>query len=284
MSGEEVKLESEPQTENEIELTPEQKSEEENDLSKPETDVDILQEMRDKLKRTIDGYFDEIAETLYYNSQLQEDLFFRLKDAKDLLQQRYNAEENIGRVEFEVKRVGAVVAKEKQIQLGEKRLSWIVPSLVLAYIIIIIATIFWGGQIWTDTTQIPIIGVPLSVLVWSAIGSLAAILYRFYTQKPKKVSDEVKWLIARPVIGIIMGALAYVAIISGLLIFGTTVGQEFDINNARPQTLWLVAFLGGFSDKFFETIIDNVMGRFSNETKREDSGNGREKSSVTVIG
>ena len=76
-----------------------------------------------------------------------------------------------------------------------------------------------------------------------------------------------------------MGALAYVAIVSGLFIFGAAAGLESNPENARPQLLWLAAFLGGFSDKFFETVINVVVGKISgqNEQNKEQTTSNKPK-------
>jgi hypothetical protein len=138
-----------------------------------------------------------------------------------------------------------------------------VPVLVVSYVIAIAAIIAVGGNAWEVTTEVPIIGVPISVLMWAAIGSVAAILYRFYTRERGRVSREIRWLIARPVFGIIMGALSYLAVLSGLFIFGTAAGADPAAIGARPHLMWMLAFLGGFSDRIFDTIIHGVVNRIS---------------------
>jgi hypothetical protein len=118
-------------------------------------------------------------------------------------------------------------------------------------------------NLWTNNLVIPVIGVPYSVAVWAAIGSLAAILYRFYNQRRGRLYDEIRWLIARPVIGIIMGCFAYLVIVSGLELFGVQTGAGIVESIARPQVFWLFAFLGGFSDKFYNGLVDLVVIKFA---------------------
>ncbi|HRJ76761.1 MAG TPA: hypothetical protein PLX90_12240 [Anaerolineales bacterium] len=224
-----------------------------------------LQVAYKQLLEKIDQYFDLVAETLHDNPSLQEEMLKRLQEAKAILRDKTNEPDwTLSRAQFEVRRVHVAISREQQIQNGEKRLRWIIPVLVIVYIALIVTIILLGGNVWSDTTTIPLIGVPASILIWSAIGSLAAILYRFYTRQRTRISDEIRWLIARPIIGIIMGALAYLAILSGLFIFGTAAGVE-TTGDARPQLLWMVAFLGGFSDKFFESIINAIVGKLSNQ-------------------
>jgi hypothetical protein len=215
----------------------------------------------------IDKYFDIVAETLYDNPSLQEESLKRLQEAKEII--RKNDDNDfawtLSRAQFEIRRVHVVISKEQQLQKAETQLRWIVPLLVLLYVAVIILFIVFGGVSWTTNTEVPIIGIPMSVILWSVIGSIAAILYRFYTRGKTKATDEIRWLIARPIIGVVMGALSYLAIISGLFIFGSAIGVNSDPTIARPQLLWVVAFLGGFSDKFFEAIINAVVGKISNQ-------------------
>jgi hypothetical protein len=223
----------------------------------------------EQLLDKIDKYFDIVAETLYDNPLLQDESLKRLQDAKEIISKNDGGDFSwtLSRAQFEVRRVHVAISKEQQLQRGEAQLRWIVPLLVLVYVAVIILFIVFGGIAWTTSTEIPIIGIPMSVILWSVIGSIAAILYRFYTRGKTKTTDEIRWLIARPIIGIVMGALSYLAIISGLFIFGSAVGVNSDPSAARPQLLWVVAFLGGFSDKFFEAIINAVVGRISNHNQ-----------------
>jgi len=91
---------------------------------------------------------------------------------------------------------------------------------IMAFYIFILAIVALPISYFSDSQQrIYIFGVPLLVIIWSALGSLAAILYRFYTEVARVRFDvEVRWLIACPIIGIIMGAIAYLTLKSGLIL------------------------------------------------------------------
>lgn len=109
-----------------------------------------------------------------------------------------------------------------------------------------------------------VFGVPLSVMLWGAAGSLAAILYRFYTEQGQiRFSAEFRWLIARPIIGIIMGAVVYLALVSGLVLVSNDTGSGAGSGEsiARLEALWIVSFLAGFSDKFYLGVIDLLVAR-----------------------
>lgn len=208
--------------------------------------------------------FQKIAEALSDNISLQEDAFDHLTNARQILRELGDDPTwTMDRAQYEINRVEFMVAREKMKQLSETRWRWIVPALVVTYIAIIISIILFGQGALTSTTIIPIIDVPLPVVIWAAIGSLSAILYRFYKYPPRRLKTEIQWLVARPIIGIVMGAMAYLAITSGLFIFGVATGENPTGEIARPQIIWFLAFLGGFSDRFFETVIETVIGKVS---------------------
>jgi hypothetical protein len=50
--------------------------------------------------------------------------------------------------------------------------------------------------------SLPILGVPTCVLLWSAVGSFAAILYRFSNAGDRALEDPLRWLFARPIMGV----------------------------------------------------------------------------------
>ena len=158
---------------------------------------------RKRLVEQIEKYFDIVAEALYDNPELQEEMLRHLQNAKELIRDLHDdPEKNLSRAQFEVRRVHVRIAREQQIQRGEKRLSWVVPALVVLYTAAIVGIVALNWTVWTTNTEVPVIGVPLSVLIWAANGSLARILYRFYTRRRGRVSQEIRWLIARPVVGI----------------------------------------------------------------------------------
>jgi len=105
-----------------------------------------------------------------------------------------------------------------------------------------------------------VFGVPLSVILWGAAGSLAAILYRFYTEQGQiRFAAEFRWLIARPIIGIIMGAVVYLALVSGLILVSPS--EPAGVAGERMKVFWIISFLAGFSDKFYLGVIDLLVAR-----------------------
>ena len=142
-------------------------------------------------------------------------------------------------------------------------------------------SVLYRGDLGTRVTEV---GVPGLVLFWAAAGSLAAILYRFYTEKGRiRFSSEVRWLIARPIIGIIMGAVVYLALQSGFILMGqpssnadaasTTVKAQI----INQQLSYVIAFLSGFSDKFYLGVINLLVTKTVRDSGKEPDKTETEK-------
>ena len=105
---------------------------------------------------------------------------------------------------------------------------------------------------------IPILSVPVTVTLWSLIGSLAAMLYRF--NKASEMDEPLRWLFTRPVTGMVMGTIVYL-LIKGTLILSSS---GIPINSLGAQeVMWLIAFLAGFSDRFCDFVLNLVVGRLA---------------------
>jgi hypothetical protein len=152
-----------------------------------------------------------------------------------------------------------LVAREEREQADEVLWQKCAIAIMFLFIALLLAfAVLTGNNPGLLNTKV--FGVPLAVMLWGAAGSLAAILYRFYTEQGQiRFSAEFRWLIARPIIGIIMGAVVYLAIVSGLVLVSSNSGASENI--ARPEALWIVAFLAGFSDKFYLGVIDLLVAR-----------------------
>jgi cell shape-determining protein MreD len=222
-----------------------------------------------QIQGLIAEYCGYLAENLYFGSALQETLFARLQAARkeiDESNESRNLAVTLNKVIFEVHRIHARIAQEEKFIATRRPLRWISPSLVLVYIVIIIAIIVRGSKSNMEMAMMPVIGIPVGVLLWSLIGSVAAILHRFYTYRIKDLSQvnlEIAWLIARPLTGLIMGMVSYVFIIAGLFVLANATQSNSDVSAIRPQLLWAVAFLAGFSDRFFESFIRTLVRKLS---------------------
>ena len=239
-----------------------------------ELDKTKLNQAARRVNQQIDEYCALIAEVSYVKPNDKDKLFQRLLDVrKNIIESkerpRRKRERVLSEANFEVHRVHAEIAyeqlemkeKEKQ-ELARQRseLSTSAKVLIMVYGVGIVALIVVGWVTDFGMVEMPVVGIPLSVLLWSVIGSLAAILYRFYKnqiRKSEQIEIEERWLLARPIIGIIMGMVTYLIIIAGLFVFGSATPEGNP--STKPQFLWVAAFLAGFSDRFWEGFIDKLL-------------------------
>jgi hypothetical protein len=141
---------------------------------------------------------------------------------------------------------------------------------LFAVIVSLLGLIGIGLAIWictvrgvTETYEVNILKLPVQVLFWSIIGSFAAILYRFTHAGDSELNEPLRWLFARPLTGIIMGAIAYLVLRVGLITIQS--GQPATPLGGK-EVVWLIAFLAGFSDRFSDVLLRNVVGKFGGDT------------------
>ena len=162
-----------------------------------------------------------------------------------------------------VNSIDELVLRESREQDEQKKWQWLAVAIMFLYIALL--AVF---AIYTNAAQANeqnIFGIPLGVIVWGATGSLAAILYKFYTAEERvRLAQEVRWLIARPIIGIIMAGLSYLTLVSGFVLLGaasTSTESAAAAPIGRIEIYWIFAFLAGFSDKFYLGIIDLLVAK-----------------------
>jgi hypothetical protein len=159
--------------------------------------------------------------------------------------------------------LGQITGAVKQYQnLANRRViaRWLAVLVSILALIGLGGLLFWGslsGGPSVDTI-LPIIQVPLPVLLWSGVGSFAAILYRFNNSGDIELQDPLRWLFTRPLTGIVMGIVAYFIVLIGLL----SIDSKNIPSIGTKEMLWLVAFISGFSDRFADGLLKLLVGRF----------------------
>jgi hypothetical protein len=171
-----------------------------------------------------------------------------------------DASGSLSEVENCINSLNELVTREEREQKDERYWQYaaVITMLVYVALLVVAALSTVKNQEMLGTS---ILGVPLSVILWGATGSLAAILHRFYTEQGRiRFAAEFRWLIARPVIGIIMGAVVYLAFFSGLILLGAE-GSSTPAAPGERKVFWIIAFLAGFSDKVYLGVIDLLVAR-----------------------
>jgi hypothetical protein len=217
----------------------------------------------------LDGLLQELSHTatrVFLENDVGRSEAYKLRDqtSKELHKE---PETGVGQAPILLSQLYELIARGQGTLQAERTWRYAAAAIILAYIAGLGLIVMLVGEYGSNaTTPIPVFGVPLSVVMWAAAGSLAAILYRFYTSTGQiRFNVEVRWLIARPVIGIIMGAVVYLALISGLVLIGAGPSST-TINPLAPpgrlEFYYVVAFLAGFSDKFYVGVINLLTEKF----------------------
>jgi hypothetical protein len=194
--------------------------------------------------------------------------------------------ELLNEVQYLLGSLKEIIDREKREQKGQMR--WQISNIIVIIFYITSLTaimlIAWIKPPSNNAVAVPYISVPVWALIWGALGSLSAILYKFYIVKRRvKFSIEFQWLIARPIIGILMSAVAYLAVTSGLILLGakssSSLANELDASNNATRFTAIVCFLAGFSDRVYLGIINLLVSKTLSLEK--DSKSPTENFSVT---
>ena len=173
---------------------------------------------------------------------------------------------------------------EKLVQTDRKRRNWTI-GVVIAYIGLVIALttftgIRWGarflfGQAPLSELRLPLLGIPWPVIVWSLIGSFAAMIHRFNRRPIHDFGDAVKWMLTRPVQGVVLGSAFYLVLVSGLFLL--TGGNATNPSGliAADEVILVLSFLVGFSDRFADSVFNTLVEKYSKaaESPGEDTTN-----------
>lgn len=170
---------------------------------------------------------------------------------------------------------------EGLIKTDRSRRNWTVSSVIiyicLAIALIIYSIIQWGsqftfGQVSLAQLKIPVLGIPWPVLLWSLIGSFASMIYRFNAKPIYDFTDAIKWMITRPVQGVVLGSTLYLILVSGLFILtaGTTDNPAGLIST--DEVILVLCFLIGFSDRFADNVFNTLVQRYSVKNEQQENG------------
>jgi hypothetical protein len=136
-----------------------------------------------------------------------------------------------------------------QVRANKTRKS-VMAGMAVTLLILIgtLVTLNYYNITWREIRNFPILGIPMGIVVWSFIGSFAAMLSQFYQKPVQEFGNTIKWVIIRPVLGVVMGAAVYLALYSLVLSTSNT-------NSLLPL---LVAFFVGYSDTFTFDILNTI--------------------------
>ena len=123
-----------------------------------------------------------------------------------------------------------------------------------------------------NKTKLAFLGIPWPVVLWSLIGSFAAMIYRFNRQPIYNFTDAIKWMLTRPVQGIVLGSAFYLVLVSGLfLLGGNSTDKSSNAGKVTTEIILVLSFLVGFSDRFADTVFNALVDKYS--SKESDKKN-----------
>jgi len=181
--------------------------------------------------------------------------------SREALEKMAKVHEYLGHVETELNR--AEVGKKSYKVVGVLVLIMALSILVAYYF-----KIFDIASSVEDLNKHLVLGVPLPVWIYALLGSLTSMLYRAEKMPFRDINEGMSWILHRSIVGIVMGVMTYLMLITGLIVFA---GQETTIQ--VPQLVWVLAFLGGFSDSLSMELLQKISGKISpSEDKKTESG------------
>jgi hypothetical protein len=172
-----------------------------------------------------------------------------------------------------------IIVVQRLVRADFRRRGWTV-CFVIGYIgVAMVATAFfavkWGHMLPAVSVpladlRIPVIKVPWPVAIWSLIGSFASMIHRFNKRPIYDFGDAVKWLLTRPVQGLVLGSAFYLVLTSGLLLL--TGSKTNATGEVADEVVLVLAFLVGFSDRFADKVFSKLVRRYSEDGAEEELG------------
>jgi hypothetical protein len=204
----------------------------------------------------------------YLNPQL---VPFAIEQANDLYTATKEADFSL--IEMKIVRIEAALAANDEFKASRAHHRRLAVIFATAIILLLVVLVIASPKLGLSTeTIVPLIKIPFPIIIWSAIGSLGAMLYRFNNSADAELADPLRWSFTRPLTGILMGIIAYMTFKIGLLVLqpGTIPGRTPGVvPSTSEELLWLAAFLAGFSDRFADSVLRSLTGRLGGDRQAE---------------
>jgi hypothetical protein len=96
-------------------------------------------------------------------------------------------------------------------------------------------------------------------------------IYRFNKYPICKFNDTIKWMVTRPIQGVLLGSIFYLVLVSGLFILTGSNTLESQNTGTADAVILVLSFLIGFSDRFADSVFNALVERFSNNGSHSDN-------------
>lgn len=115
-----------------------------------------------------------------------------------------------------------------------------------------------------EASLMPPLFVPWQVLLWSLIGSFAAMIHRLNRNPIYDRGDAFRWMVTRPIQGVVLGAATYLMLATGLfLILDPTSVEGPSGDLIMDEVVLLISFLVGFSDRFANSVLNTLVRQYT---------------------
>jgi hypothetical protein len=143
---------------------------------------------------------------------------------------------------------------------------------VTAYILVGLVALILTPILWLEPSTIESMKflniIPISVMIWSFIGSFAATVLRFNRRPVYQFNDPWKWMLTRHAQGIILSSAFYLVLISGLFLISD--GTDGDPSRIKTEVILILSFLIGFSDRFVDHVFNTLLKRYTGDLGNDD--------------
>jgi hypothetical protein len=208
------------------------------------------------IKKDIDTFYREIPDTLKASPEAQSQCLNYLLDASSNLAKPQVDRSDIINSRMKVIQVAIELEKAK----SSRKSFFIVVALVYLFIGLIVLGFQFDifSSVTADEINKQIVmGIPLPVWIWSIIGSLTSMLFRAGQFPFVDFNEALRWIFFRPIVGVVMGVLTYLLVAAGLVVFtGTSTTRT-------PELIWVIAFIGSFSDTLSINLLERILGEFN---------------------
>lgn len=183
-----------------------------------------------------------------------------LEGALRILNGKEVSQEDFRNAEQKIRTAAVMIERERKSQHNAHKYTFMVGLIALVQICLILAYMYFVPG--PDDRILNGFVIPKAVITYAAWGSLSSVLLRFYTEPEKKFVNEIRRLIARPILGVILGVATYLAFTQGLLIVSNISFKGIGIDSGNPSNiLYLIAFLAGFSERWTNALITFLLSK-----------------------
>lgn len=108
-----------------------------------------------------------------------------------------------------------------------------------------------------------IMGAPAYIVLAAFTGAVVSVIYSISLSSGYSNGPSLLWIIGKPMTGVMMGVLVYIIVNSSLVLISDGAMRFSEIFTAEAKGkyfLQLLAFLGGFDNKFSQQMLEKVAG------------------------